>query len=418
MNNTSIHIVGGRVIDPKNGFDQRADLYITEGRIAAIGSAPDGFSAARVIDATDRVVCPGLVDLSARLGAVEPELAAAVAGGITSLACPPDTRPPLDEAGLVERIVRRSEAVGLARVYPIGALTQGLGGEKLAEIATLRKAGCIAFSQAQRPLIDTQVLLRAMQYAATLGVTLHLQPQDHYLARDGVAHDGEVASRLGLGGIPVSAETVAIATALQLARSTGVRLHLMRLSSAAGVALVREAQAAGLAVSCDVSVHHLHLSENDIGYFDSHARFTPPLRAKDDQNALRLAVRDGVAALCSDHTPLSEDGKQVPFGEALPGASALELLLPLTLRWAEETRTPLATALARITCDPSAILGISSGSLTPGNPADICIFDPAATWRVSPEGLQSRGKNTPFEGIEMTGRVVATLVDGHLVFGA
>lgn len=418
MNNTSIHIVGGRVIDPKNGFDQRADLYITEGRIAAIGSAPDGFSAARVIDATDRVVCPGLVDLSARLGAVEPELAAAVAGGITSLACPPDTRPPLDEAGLVERIVRRSEAVGLARVYPIGALTQGLGGEKLAEIATLRKAGCIAFSQAQRPLIDTQVLLRAMQYAATLGVTLHLQPQDHYLARDGVAHDGEVASRLGLGGIPVSAETVAIATALQLARSTGVRLHLMRLSSAAGVALVREAQAAGLAVSCDVSIHHLHLSENDIGYFDSHARFTPPLRAKDDQNALRLAVRDGVAALCSDHTPLSEDGKQVPFGEALPGASALELLLPLTLRWAEETRTPLATALARITCDPSAILGISSGSLTPGSPADICIFDPAATWRVSPEGLQSRGKNTPFEGIEMTGRVVATLVDGHLVFGA
>ena len=418
MNNTSIHIVGGRVIDPKNGFDQRADLYITEGRIAAIGSAPDGFSAVSMIDATDRVVCPGLVDLSARLGAVEPELAAAVAGGITSLACPPDTRPPLDEAGLVERIVRRSEAVGLARVYPIGALTQGLGGEKLAEIATLRKAGCIAFSQAQRPLIDTQVLLRAMQYATTLGVTLHLQPQDHYLARDGVAHDGEVASRLGLGGIPVSAETVAIATALQLARSTGVRLHLMRLSSAAGVALVREAQAAGLAVSCDVSVHHLHLSENDIGYFDSHARFTPPLRAKDDQNALRLAVRDGVAALCSDHTPLSEDGKQVPFGEALPGASALELLLPLTLRWAEETRTPLATALARITCDPSAILGISSGSLTPGSPADICIFDPATTWRVSPEGLQSRGKNTPFEGIEMTGRVVATLVDGHLVFGA
>ena len=418
MNNTSIHIVGGRVIDPKNGFDQRADLYITEGRIAAIGSAPDGFSATRVIDATDRVVCPGLVDLSARLGAVEPELAAAVAGGITSLACPPDTRPPLDEAGLVERIVRRSEAVGLARVYPIGALTQGLGGEKLAEIATLRKAGCIAFSQAQRPLIDTQVLLRAMQYATTLGVTLHLQPQDHYLARDGVAHDGEVASRLGLGGIPVSAETVAIATALQLARCTGVRLHLMRLSSAAGVALVREAQAAGLAVSCDVSIHHLHLSENDIGYFDSHARFTPPLRAKDDQNALRLAVRDGVAALCSDHTPLSEDGKQVPFGEALPGASALELLLPLTLRWAEETRTPLATALARITCDPSAILGISSGSLTPGYPADICIFDPAATWRVSPERLQSRGKNTPFEGIEMTGRVVATLVDGHPVFGA
>ena len=418
MNDTLIHIAGGRVIDPKSGLDQTADLYIADGRIAAIGSAPAGFSAARTIDATGRIVCPGLVDLSARLGAVEPELAAAVAGGITSLACPPDTRPPLDEAGLVERIVRRSEAVGLARVHPIGALTQGLGGEKLAEIATLRKAGCIAFSQAQRPLIDTQVLLRAMQYAATLGVTLHLQPQDHYLARDGVAHDGDVASRLGLAGIPVCAETVAIATALQLARATGVRLHLMRLSSAAGIALVRTAKADGLDVTCDVSCHHLHLSENDIGFFDSHARFAPPLRAASDREALRAAVGEGLAALSSDHTPLSEDGKQVPFGEAQPGATALELLLPLTLRWAQETGTPLTTALARLTCDPAAILGIPGGSLAVGQPADICVFDPTSVWRVTPESLRSQGKNTPYIDAEMVGRVTSTLVDGRVVFSA
>ena len=416
MNDTLIHIRGGRVIDPQRGFDDVADVYIADGRIAAIGQAPAGFAATRTIDATGCIVCPGLVDLSARLGAVEPELAAAVAGGITSLACPPDTRPPLDEAGLVERIVRRGEAIGLAHIYPIGALTQGLGGEKLAEMATLKKTGCIAFSQAQRPLIDTQILLRAMQYAATSGCALHLQAQDHYLARDGVAHDGDVASRLGLAGIPVCAETVALATALQLARVTGVRLHLTRLSSAAGIALVRDARRSGLAVTCDVGIHHLHLSENDIGYFDSHARFTPPLRATSDRDALREAVAEGLAALCSDHTPINEDGKQLPFAEAAPGATGLELLLPLTLRWADEARIPLLKALARITCDPAAILGIDGGHLTPGSAADLCIFDPATEWQASPANLRSQGKNTPFPGETLRGRVKATLVGGRPVF--
>ena len=418
MNDTLIHIAGGRVIDPQSGLDTRADVFIADGRIAAIGEAPPGFTATRRFDATGLIVCPGLVDLSARLGAVEPELAAAVAGGITSLACPPDTRPPLDEAGLVERIVRRSEAVGLARVLPIGALTQGLGGEKLAEIATLKKTGCIAFSQAQQPLIDTQVLLRAMQYAATTGCALHLQAQDHYLARDGVAHDGDVASRLGLAGIPVCAETVAIATALQLAELTGVRLHLTRLSSAAGIALVRQARDKGLAISCDVGIHHLHLSEEDIGYFDSQARFTPPLRALSDRAALREAVAEGIAALCSDHTPINADGKQLPFGEALPGATALELLLPLTLRWATESQIPLTTALARITADPAAILGIDAGHLSPGDAADLCIFSPDEVWTVTPEALRSQGKNTYFLDQEVRGRVKASFVGGRQVFGA
>ena len=417
MNDTLIHITGGRVIDPHSGFDAVADVYLANGRVAAIGTAPAGLVATRTIDAHGCIVCPGLIDLSARLGGVEPELAAAVAGGVTALACPPDTRPPLDEAGLVERIVRRSEAVGLARVLPIGALTQELGGTKLAEMATLRKAGCIAFSQAKAAMIDTQVLMRAMQYAATLGFTLHLQAQDHYLARDGVAHDGEVASRLGLAGIPVCAETVAIATALQLARHTGVRLHLTRLSSAAGIALVREARASGLAVTCDVSCHHLHMSENDIGFFDSHARFMPPLRAESDRDALRAAVAEGLAALCSDHTPVSDDGKQLPFAEAHPGASGLELLLPLTLRWAEESGIPLPQALARITCDPAAILGVEAGRLVEGGAADLCIFDPLARWQVTPEALRSQGKNSPFQGTEVAGRVRATLVGGRVVFG-
>ena len=209
MHSQHLHIRNGRLIDPAGGLDQQLDLFVADGRIAAIGQPPAGFSADRQIDASGLIVCPGLVDLSARLGGIESELKAAVAGGVTSLACPPDTKPPLDEAGLVERLVRRSETLGLARVYPIGALTQELAGQKLAEMNGLARAGCIAFSQAKHPIIDTQLLLRAMQYAATFDYAVRLRPQDHFLAREGVAHDGEVASRLGLTGIPVSAETVA-----------------------------------------------------------------------------------------------------------------------------------------------------------------------------------------------------------------
>lgn len=412
----TIHIKNGRVIDPQAGVDAKADLYIAAGRVAAIGEMPAGFSAQRTIDATGKVVCPGFVDLSTRLAGLESELAAAVAGGVTAVACPPDTKPALDEPGLVERLVRRSEALGLARVYPIGALTQQLAGEKLAEMNSLAQAGCIAFSQAKQPIFDTQILLRAMQYAATFDYAIRLRPQDHYLARDGVAHDGEVASRLGLAGIPVCAETVAISTALHLAQQTGVRLHLARLSSAAGVALVRAAKRDGVKVSCDVAIHYLHLSETDIGYFDTQARFDPPLRSGSDRDALRAAAADGLAAICSDHTPVDADGKQLPFAEAVPGATALELLLPLLLKWAAEEKLPLATALARVTCDPAAILGVDGGLLAVGAPADLCIFDPSEPWVVTPDALRSQGKNSPFMGYEMAGRVHATLVGGRVVF--
>ena len=416
--NNSIHIKGGRLIDPKNGIDAASDLFIANGRVGAVGQKPHDFQAARTIDASGKVVCPGLVDLSTRLAGVESELLAAVAGGVTSVACPPDTKPPLDEPGLVERLIRRSEAIGLARVFPIGALTQQLAGEKLSEMISLTRAGCISFSQAKKPVFDTQVLLRAMQYAATFDYAIRLQPQDHYLARDGVAHDGEVASRLGLTGIPVSAETVAIATALQLTKATGVRLHLARLSSAAGVDMVREAKQNGLKVSCDVAIHHLHLTDADIGYFDSRMRMDPPLRTLSDRDALRAAVAEGVASVCSDHSPVDEDGKQLPFAESVPGAVGLELLLPLTLKLAAEDHLPLITALARVTCDPAAIMGVEAGSVAVGSIADVCVFDPTSSWMVTPESLRSQGKNTPFLGAEMTGRVGTTLVGGRVVYQA
>ena len=423
----NIHIKGGRVIDPKNRVDAKQDVFISAGKIAALGKPPSGFRAGRAIDASSLVVCPGLIDLSARLrepgfeykATLESEMQAAVAGGVTSLACPPDTDPPLDEPGLVEMLKYRAKSLNLAHVYPVGALTWKLGGERLTEMAVLRDAGCIAFSHADTPIPDTQMLWRALQYAATFGFSVWLRPQDGYLARGGVAHDGDVATRLGLAGIPAFAETIALATILQLVRATRTRVHLCRLSTAEGVAMLRAAKKEGLPVSGDVGAHHVHLSEIDLGYFDSHCHVIPPLRSLRDRDALRAGLADGtIDALCSDHAPVDEDAKQMPFAESEPGATGLELLLPLTLKWAEETRVALPDALAAVTSRPAAILGVQAGELGVGSDADLCLFDPAAHVRVTADFLKSQGKNTPFIGYELPGRVRYTLVAGQIAYAA
>lgn len=423
----NLEIRNGRVIDPASGRDERTNLYITDDRIVSIGAAFEGFVADRIIDAAGKIVAPGLVDLAARLrepgyehkATLESELMAASAGGVTSLVVPPDTEPVLDEPGLVEMLKRRGWTLNQARIYPLGALTAGLKGEKLAEMLELTEAGCIGFFQAHRPIVDTTVLYRAMQYAATYGFTVWLHPEDAHLAKGGIAHDGEVASRLGLAGIPVSAETVAIATITTLMRETGARIHLARLSSAAGVAMVRAAKAEGLALTCDVGIHHLLLTDRDIGYFDSQYRFSPPLRAPADRDALSAAVIDGtIDAICSDHTPTDDDEKNVPFGEATPGASGLEMVLPLTLKWAEQANVPLAKALATITLHPSEVLKKTQGRFAVGAPADVCIFDPRAFWAVTRETLVSQGKNTPFLSRELQGKVTHTICAGRLVFSA
>jgi dihydroorotase len=420
-----LSILNGRVIDPASGLDTQAAVHVAAGRIAAIGQAPGGFVAQHTLDAQGLVVAPGLVDLAARLrepgfeykATLESEMQAALAGGVTSLSCPPDTDPPLDEPGLVEMLKHRARGLDGAQLYPLGALTVGLHGEVITEMAELAEAGCVGFSAGREIAVDTQTLLRAMQYANTFGFTVWLRPQDPQLAREGVAHAGAVAARLGLPGVPVVAETVALHTVFELVRATGCRAHLCRLSSAAGVELMRRAKAEGLPVTCDVSVHHLHLIDVDIGWFDSHYRVDPPFRGDRDRDAIRAGVADGtIDAICSDHTPVDDDAKLLPFSEAEPGVSALELLLPLTLKWAAEAGIAMPAALAKITCAAAPILGVDAGRLQPGAPADLCLFDPGEHWVVERERLRSQGKHTPYLGREVSGRVRATVVGGRVVF--
>jgi dihydroorotase len=435
-----LQIKGGRLLMPAASsaqsaaapsahLERRADLFIVDGLIAGIGSAPAEFLADRVIDADGLCVAPGLVDLSARLtGAVgaygepatatlESELSAALAGGVTTLVCPPDTDPVLDQPALVRQLKSWAEQLNQARVYPLGALTVGLKGTALSEMRQLTEAGCIGFSQAAAPLVDTQVLWRALDYASTYGYPVWLRPQDPFLSRGGVAASGAVASRLGLAGIPAAAETIAVQTILELMRMTGARVHLQHLSAAASIALVRAAKREGLALSCDVTLNHLHLIDADIAYFDPQYRIDPPLRSQRDRDAIHAGLLDGtIDALCSGHTPLSEQQKLLPFGTAVAGASGLELLLSMTVKWAQQSRLPLAQALACITRAPAALLGLAAGRLESGAPADLCIFDPESYWTIDAGAWRSQGRNTPFNGYEVPGRVRTTVLGGQVVF--
>ena len=433
-------IQNGRVIDPATSFDHTADIAVQDGCIVTIAKAgeklPAGFQAEQTINAKDCVVAPGLVDLQMRLrepgheheGMLDSELKAAVAGGVTSLVCPPDTDPVLDEPGLVDMLKFRAEKLHRSRVFPLGALTRQLQGDVLTEMAELTEAGCVGFSQAEVPLANTQVLQRALQYAATFGYTVWLRPQDLHLGK-GVAASGPLATRLGLSGVPVAAETIALHTIFALMRTTRARVHVCRISSAEGVELVRAAKKEGLLVTADVSINSLHLSDHDIGYFDSRARVTPVLRQPRDRDALRAALLDGTLdALVSDHTPIDIDGKTLPFAEAESGATGVELLLSLALKWADETQAGLMRALDVLTAQPAKVLchslqvPSSVGTLSVGGVADIVVFQPNEVWHVTPDQLHSQGKHTPFAydmtGMSLPARVKATVVNGVLAYQA
>jgi len=433
----NIVIRNGRVIDPASGRDEVADIAIDDERVVSIGSVPRDVRAGLEIDATGLVVAPGLVDLAARLrepgqeheNMLDSELAAAAAGGVTSLVCLPDTEPVLDEPGLVEMLKLRARKLSRCRLFPLGALTKGLQGQALTKMAELTDAGCVGFAQADVAVADTLVLQRALQYASTFGYTVWLRPQDAWLGK-GVAAQGAMATRLGLSGVPVLSETIALHTIFELVRATKARVHLCRLSSAAGVALLRAAKAEGLPVTADVSINSLHLTDVDIGYFNADMRLSPPLRQGPDREALRRALADGtIDALVSDHNPVADDMKNLPFGEAEPGATGLELLLSLALRWGADLGLPLHQSLAVVTHGPARVLGSrlgalegSAGRLVEGAMADLCLFDPAVDWTVTPGQLASQGKHTPFAyagtGMALSGRVRCTIVAGTLAYRA
>ncbi len=405
-----LHIQQGRVIDPANDLDAYADVCIAEGMIVSVGAVLEGFVADRVLNASGMLVLPGLVDLSARVGQSGDASTAALAGGVTSLVQPPET--------LLNHALESQ-----AKVYPLGALTVDLKGQALTEMVRLSQAGCVGFSQGNTPVQDTAVLVRAMQYAKSFDFAVWLRPQDAWLSRGGVVANGAYASRLGLASIPVEAETIALQTLLSLQRITEVRMHLCRLSSAEAINMVRAAKKEGRPITCDVTANHVHLTDIDIGYYDSLFRLDPPLRGQRDRDAIRLGLLDGtIDAVCSDHTPLTDLDKNLNFVDAIPGAMGLELLLSLTLKWAQEARVPLLDALKLVTHAPGQVLGqsarwtVSPGSLTVGAPADVCVVDPEEYWLVCRENIHSASQCTSFLGRELPGRVVATVLRGDLVW--
>lgn len=421
----NIHIKNGRVIDPASQLDAQQDIFISDGKIVAISHQLEGFMADKIIDAKGLIVCPGLVDLSARLrepgqehtATIESETLAAVAGGITSLSVPPDTDPVIDTPAVVELIEDRAKKAGRAMVYTIGALTQKLQGELLTEMAALKAAGCIGVSNGLSPIKNTLILRRAMEYAATLDLTLFINASDPWLHGHGCVHEGAISARLGLTGIPETAETIAVARDLLLIELTGVRAHFHNISCGNTIKLLKDAKNKGLAVTADVSAHHLHLCEHDIGNYDTFSHVMPPLRSVRDREQLQQGLRDGViSAICSNHQPLDNDAKLGPFAETVPGISGLETLLALTMKLVDDEEISLHQAIASLTCHPAEILGIDAGQLKVGASADICIIDPNAHEECQPSHFVSAGKNSPFSGWLFNNKVSHTLFNGKLVF--
>ncbi len=422
-----ILIKGGRVIDPKTQFDAVADVAIANGKIISLGKAPAGFEADKVIEANDHWVFPGIVDLCARLrepgfeykATIASETAAAASAGITTLCSPPDTVPVIDNATVLEMIYHRAERANNARVVSIGALTAKLEGKNLSEMLALKNAGAVGVSNAFKPVKSSLVMRRAMEYASSHDLTVFLYAEDPWLRAGGCAHEGAISTRMGLTGIPEIAETIAVARDLALIERTGVRAHFCRLSTAKAERLIARAQHDGLPVTADVSAHQLHLSDMDIGDFNADCNVRPPLRALRDRDGLRRGLREKtISAICSDHQPHDIDAKIGPFNNTEPGISALETLLPLTMRLVRDNVLSLNEAIAKLTIEPAKILGLPLGTIEAGAIADVCVYDPEKYWVLSKEAMVSAGNNTPFSGWEFEGKVVHTLYAGQSVYSA
>jgi len=420
-----ILIKDGRIIDPANKTDHIGSVYVADGKIASVTNEPAGFRADKEIDAKNQIVCPGFIDLSTRLrepgesrkATFTSETAAAAASGITTMCLQPDTIPVVDARAVAELIRDQAEKSGYTQILPIAALTQKLEGAELSAMLALKQAGCVAVSNANQPLKNLLVLRRAMEYAASHDLLLIFRPNDVWLANNGCVHEGVLSTRYGLPSIPDAAETIALAQCLELAELTGCRVHFGQLSSRRSVIRLHQAKKYGLAVSADVAIHQLHLTEDDIIPFDSAYHVQPPFRAKHDKASLREGLAGGtIDCICSDHQPHDLDAKLGAFPETEPGISSLETLLPLMLRLVAQRAITLEQGIAALTQKPAQILELESGTLTPGFAADICIFDPEQDWQVNTESWLSQGVNTPFWGEMFKGKVTHTLQAGKVIY--
>jgi len=422
----NIVIKQGHVIDPANNIDAVNDIYIADGKILSVGKKPDGFKTEQTIDAKDKIVIPGIVDICARLrepgleykGTIATETAAAAAGGITTVCVPPDTDPCIDTTAVAELINQRATAAANCHVVTQAALTLGLKGEHLSEMAILKtEAGCVGVSNALKPVKNILVMRRAMEYAASCDMTIFLHAEDEGLSNNGCAHEGSVSTRLGLPAIPESAETAAVSRDLMLIEQTGVRAHFSHISSANALQMIAQAKQQGLPVTVDAGIHHLHLTDMDIGFFDSNCHVIPPLRSLRDKDGLRQGLQQNyIDVLCSDHQPHCADAKLAPFSDTEPGISGLETLLPLSLRLVNDKVIDMKTMVQKLTTTPANILGIDAGHLSVNSTADICIFNPSTEWTVKAENFVSAGHNTPFAEWELQGKVSHTLLDGCVVY--
>ncbi len=422
-----MHVIieNGRIIDPANQLDCVANLYLADGKIAAVTNPPDGFQADMRLDASGQIVCPGFIDLSTRLrepgqsrkATFKSEVIAAASSGVTSLCLQPDTSPVIDTPAVAELIKELANKAGYRQILPIAALTRKLEGNELSSMLALKQAGCIAVSNAGAPVTNLLILRRAMEYAASHDLLLIFRPNDYWLGNKGCAHEGAIATRYGLPGIPDAAETIALAHCLELAELTGCRVHFGQLSCKRSVIKIQQAQKYGLAVSADVAIHQLHLTENDMIPFDSAYHVLPPLRTEADKQFLRQGLASGtINCICSDHQPHDVDAKLGAFPETEPGISSLETLLPLTLKLVEQHAIDLQQAIAALSQHPADILRLNKGALTPGLPADICVFDPEREWQVNPSTWKSQGCNTPYWQHTLKGRVTHTLQAGKLIY--
>lgn len=421
----SILIKNGRVIDPKNNVDAILDILVVNGKIADLNKNLDPKKAKQIIDASKKIVMPGIIDLQLNLrepgnqykSTLESEMKAANAGGVTSMVCPPDTTPILDEPGLVKMLKNKSEVLKRGNVYPLGALTQKLNGKLLTEINDLYDSGCIGFSQAEKPIQDTEVLYRSFQYLSTFNLKAFLRAEDAYLSEKGIINAGEISTRLGLKGIQSISEITAINKILEIARLTKTKVHLNKISTADGLNLIKIAKKNGIDVTCDVSIHQIFLTDNDIGFFNTNCFLKPPLRKESDRLKIIESIVDGtIDAICSDHSPVNEDNKLKPFAESEHGASSVELLMPMIFKLSEEYKIDLSLLIDKITYQPANILEINKGNLSVNSDADICIFDPSYLWEVNSKTLISEGKNTPFMHQNFIGKVSSTIFNGNIVF--